>query len=509
MSKRLFLFSFLLWALRLAAQLPDGSNAPNFTVTDLNGQSWNLYNLLAQHKIVVMEVNATWCGPCWSYHNSDALNQLYAEHGTAGEDKLRVLFVEGDPATNINCLYGPDGCNSFSPGNWVAGTNYPIADNAYVASAYEVTYFPTIYIIFPNRKLYEVSTLGADELWALANECPVASGNDNAGLFDFSPGTPFYEICDTDVLQPGLSLINLGINVLTDARIDLKWNGATVQSYDWSGDLALYEDTPIVFDPLPVSGAGTLSVQLTEVNSAQADDDPVNNYRSRQFASAKAVNALKAILKIRTDQFGAETYWELRDEYGVVLDHGGNTDVGPNGGGQFPGGITGGPGAYGDNVIITDTLVLPEEGCYSLHVIDAFGDGMCCDYGNGYYKLYNLNNQSITVLSGGDFNIADSRVFGTPGVVSASEPASALTSLSLSPNPATSTLQVRVDLTEKSAVLLTVMDAAGRVIRTEKAGVMPPGAGQIDLSVSELSSGFYWLRLDAGGQTLTRTFIVQ
>ena len=49
------LFVLLLAVAQAPAQLPDGAVAPDFTATDLNGQSQNLYDLLDSGKVVVLE----------------------------------------------------------------------------------------------------------------------------------------------------------------------------------------------------------------------------------------------------------------------------------------------------------------------------------------------------------------------------------------------------------------------------------------------------------------------
>lgn len=136
-------------------QLPDGSVAPNWTLTDIEGVTHTLYDYLDNGKTVVIDFSATWCAPCWAYHNSGAMEGFYEEHGPSGDNTGMVFFIESDLTTNMNDLLG---LTLESQGNWIDGTPYPIIDvtDYAVPGAYMINYFPTIYEVCPDRYIYEV-----------------------------------------------------------------------------------------------------------------------------------------------------------------------------------------------------------------------------------------------------------------------------------------------------------------------------------------------------------------
>lgn len=175
MKRLLLLSAFGVLAVQLAfAQLPNGSTAPNWTMTDLNGQSHTLYDYLDQEKVVFLDFSATWCGPCWNYHNTHAFADLYDQYGPNGTNNVMALMIEGDSDTEVACLYGPgSGCTGGTTGNWVSGTPYPIIDDANESlnGPYSISFFPTIYGVCPDKKITEVGQVPTTSLWSFAQGC--------------------------------------------------------------------------------------------------------------------------------------------------------------------------------------------------------------------------------------------------------------------------------------------------------------------------------------------------
>ena len=472
------------------AQLPDGSVAPNFVATDLNGKEWNLHQVLEEDKIVVLFFTTTWCLPCWSYQKSEALQDLYELYGPNGSQELEVFFIESDPATNAFCLYGNAGCNNFTFGDWTAGVTYPMINNFTIAQDYAVGYYPILYVICPNKKLFKVGPLKADELWQKAQSCPVAYGNNNAGLFHYDPGPPYRELCLAQLFKPVVHMVNLGTDSLRSAALELRWNSTLLQTIQWSGALGTYGEQPIAFDSFYRSGAGVLEVQLLNVNN-KPDDQPVNNNASAVFTAPTAFKSHAVLLKLRTDQFGGELYWDVRDDQNQVLASGGNQTVGPNGGGQFPLGAPPDPNAYGNEVFVKDTIFLPDDGCYTLHVVDGFGDGICCKYGNGYLRLFDLEAQQTPLINISSFETDVYKHFSAQIPVTAVHPEQPDMPMRCYPNPVYDKLYISLPGEKTKPYALNVYNSMGSRLIHQAVFVGTTDA----LDVGWLPNGWYVLQV--------------
>ncbi|WP_161499236.1 T9SS type A sorting domain-containing protein [Flavipsychrobacter stenotrophus] len=156
---KIYIILFLLLAFGPCdAQPANGSVAPDFTFTDINGVSRHLYSYLDSGKYVALDISATWCHPCWDYHTTGTPDSLYTLHDMPGDNTWRVFFIEGDGSTNSADL---NGTGTSTQGDWVTGSNYPIIDPptgvalSDFLSGYNINFFPTLLIICPNRQVYQ------------------------------------------------------------------------------------------------------------------------------------------------------------------------------------------------------------------------------------------------------------------------------------------------------------------------------------------------------------------
>lgn len=217
-STFLLVIALIFKANLLFAQISDGATAPDFTFTDLSGNTQNLYTYLNAGKYVAIDVSATWCNPCWNYHTSGTMDSLYNLHDIPGDQTWKVFFIEGDGATTVDQLNGI----GTTQGDWVTGTLFPIMNptgtplNDFKAS-YDVNSFPLLFLICPNKKIYHdfinASPRGTVSKWNYVASTCGPTGFDN--IEDANPLT-IYPNPATDH-----TVLYFSLNRLTELKLTI------------------------------------------------------------------------------------------------------------------------------------------------------------------------------------------------------------------------------------------------------------------------------------------------
>lgn len=474
--KRSLLFSALgLVGLTAAAQMPDNSICPDFTGTDLNGNTHNLYDYLDQGYTVVVDVSAAWCGPCWTYHNGGALETLWEDHGpTSADPKVIVLFIEGEGQNTGAQLTGTSGAGVLSSqGNWVAGTPYPIIDDASIANLLDIGYFPTLYKICPNRVITEVGQVTAAAWWTACQACPVADTPTDAMVL---PNLNNPATCVGNPVDLAVRLQNVGTSTLTGATIQAKQGATVLGSTDWTGSLATYGWEMV--DVTSISPTGNMNITYLITTS---DDDATNNSATGTVTAANTVApGINVTLELRTDGYGEEITWKLFNPDGSVFD-------------QDP------AGSYADNTTFTENWVLQDESCYKFEIYDSYGDGIL---NPGYYKLKVGTN--VFKQGGGTsgYDVMETAPF-TTDLLAGIEVVDLTSSLSIYPNPTNDGL-IKLEFGRSTQATVNVFNVLGEQVMSETFNT----SGVRDMDLRSLTNGVYYMNILADGKTATRKVTV-
>ena len=283
MKKILSLFAALLLSSFCFAQLPDGSIAPDFTLYEINkttGQmetdhTINLYSMLDEYKTVFIDVSASTCNPCYSFHQTGTLPSLMSMYGPTGTDDSRVLFIEGAPTGSSWASI-----SGQNEGTWnvTAGANYPVIPlfitpnipyaNTFVHD-YNISGYPTLFMVCPNRASYKLTRDGTNQAAAwhelAQNTCPDISKTNSAIIqAPFKPASAYF--CSYDI-TPTITIQNVGTANMTSAVITMTHQGTTYTK-NWTGNLAQFDTENVTLDGIAGSEGGNhdLTFAITEVN---------------------------------------------------------------------------------------------------------------------------------------------------------------------------------------------------------------------------------------------------
>ena len=292
-------------------------------------------------------------------------------------------------------------------------------------------------------------------------------------------------ICESS-FSPEVEIENKGVIPLTSLTIEYSYNNGTIQNYNWTGNLILFE-TEVVQLPAINQINGLNSIVVTLVNpNGQPDSYLTDNQMELSFNAAP--NGTELDFEFFLGCYGEEVSWELNNIDGNAL----------NSGADYP-------NVNSENVVQEKFCLL--NGCYQLILKDDSGDGVegaiynQCDFTGSMKLTQTISNVVLAELleQDADFEFQITYDFCIDEVDSNGAVDNLI---SIYPNPSNGSFKILMGF--DGVKNITLVNVTGQSIASYKTEET-----LFEVSESKLSSGMYLVNISSLERSETVKIIVK
>ena len=228
--------------------------------------------------------------------------------------------------------------------------------------------------------------------------------------------------CGDTTITPSVSLTNYGFNTITVAEMTWQINDGDIQTINFNGTLSQNQTQTFTLDPIDLTdGSYVFNASLISVNGV-IDQNTQNNEAATSFdIGGNEYLTQQITLELLTDDYAEETSWEFREIGGAVLDSGSYNQS-------------------DDNTTFIETFGVVQDNCYEFEIFDSFGDGICCEFGEGFYTL--TTDSADVIIDGGEFSSSEITEISIGEELSTGD--AFLNTIALYPNPANNEITLSI-----------------------------------------------------------------
>ncbi len=474
MKKVLLLVAILVFTLgsgNLMAQLDGHGNAPDFTLTDIDGADHHLYEYLDSGKVVLIDFFAVWCGICQS--NTPVLEGIYNKYGPEGSQVMEFLSLEAySPTTDQEVREFMETFES---------TNPHVNETEEVGAMYKLSGFPYYYVVAPDRsyKVFAGITMNLENELSDAIETSPGLRDVENDIRIIGFDKPRGSYCNEDIV-PEVEFQNYGKNEITDLWLNIEIDGILEYTQQFSELLLPYEYASLTFPKLENLAQGWHDFEVLIGSVNYSHDAEANNGPSKgSFLFLKESEELT--IQVTTDTYPAETFWQVTEEGKVAAER------------------------QSYNIASTtfyDTICLEANHCYTISLHDRFGDGLSK---GGLQLIY--RGDTIAEFKADSFS---NRLEQIEFCLSETSGISINTlkdyDIIVSPNPASGEINLSFPPDFEGPSIITLHNIVGQVLFE---GRLDNGLAEKSINLSAFSNGIIFLRIAYGNQVLTKKIFIQ
>lgn len=264
------------------------------------------------------------------------------------------------------------------------------------------------------------------------------------------------------------NVLNVGSQTLKSFKMNVKLDGTVVDTYTWEGSVEQFEAVPVELTIDVPAGSHDVDFEIVEANSTNITAKSSMNVELREPVLVESQSdKMSLIIDVVQDKYGDQITWEILKSDMTVIASGGPYET-----------IEGSTATKLHRVSVD----IPVNECVKFIIRDNSANGICCQYGDGYYKI--KGNNSVLVDGNGDFGREASHNLSIVKATGVEENIMQL--YDIYPNPAKNTLSV----SGENMSQIMIYNSLGQMVKSVSCD-----SDNMTIDVNDMNTGVYFINI--------------
>lgn len=273
------------------------------------------------------------------------------------------------------------------------------------------------------------------------------------------------------------NILNVGSETLESLKMNVKLDGEIVDVFTWEGSVEQFDAIPVELSLEMSSGEHELTLEIVEANQMALNvTNTIMAVANEAVLVETESDEMTLTIDVVQDKYGNQITWEILKSDMTVIASGGPYDM-----------LTGSSATKLHRVNVN----VPSDECIRFVIRDEEGNGICCNYGEGYYKI--KGNNTVLIDGSGDFGAEASHNLNVVKTIGVEE--NVRNTYNIYPNPVKNTLNIKGENMNK----IVVYNSLGQMVKSVSCD-----SDNMTIDVNTLNDGVYFINIiDDNGEIST------